>query len=85
MKLHLCKRFSGGYAHPSRFTTLSHASTGSRSLRFMRPVEEDLAMEVGYLRAHEATMRELSGWLDMRQSRLNTLIDIIVQGDGELS
>ena len=42
-------------------------------------------MEVEYLRAHDSTMRELSGWLDMRQSRLNTLIDIIVQGHGELS
>lgn len=48
-------------------------------------VEEDLASEVEYLRSHDQTVRELETWLDMRQSKLNTLIDIIVQGHGTLS
>lgn len=48
-------------------------------------VEEDLPTEVDYLRAHDATVRELETWLDMRQAALNTLIDVIVQGNGELS
>lgn len=48
-------------------------------------VEEDLLTEVDYLRAHDATVRELETWLDMRQAALNTLIDVIVQGNGELS
>jgi hypothetical protein len=48
-------------------------------------VEEDLPDEIAYLRAHDGTMRELEGWLDMRQSQLNTLIDVIVQGHGTLS
>lgn len=48
-------------------------------------VEEDLLTEVDYLRAHDATVRELESWLDMRQAALNTLIDVIVQGNGELS
>jgi hypothetical protein len=48
-------------------------------------VEEDLQDEVAYLRAHDGTVRELEGWLDMRQSQLNTLIDVIVQGHGSLS
>ncbi len=48
-------------------------------------VEEDLAAEVQYLGAHDRTVRELETWLDMRQSRLNALIDIIVQGHGVLS
>jgi hypothetical protein len=48
-------------------------------------VDEDLLDEVSYLRAHDLTMRELGGWLDMRQSQLNTLIDVIVQGGGKLS
>lgn len=48
-------------------------------------VEEDLAAEVQYLRSHDQTVRELETWLDMRQSKLNTLIDIIVQGHGVLS
>lgn len=48
-------------------------------------VEEDLLDEVAYLQAHDGTVRELEGWLDMRQSQLNTLIDVIVQGDGTLS
>ena len=38
-----------------------------------------------YLRAHDKTVKELESWLDMRQSRLNTLIDLIVQGNGTLS
>lgn len=38
-----------------------------------------------YLRAHDATVRDLEGWLDLRQSALNALIDIIVQGRGTLS
>lgn len=48
-------------------------------------VEEDLASEVEYLRSHDQTLRELETWLDMRQSKLNTLIDLIVQGHGSLS
>ena len=48
-------------------------------------VEEDLLTEVEYLRAHDAAVRELETWLDMRQAALNTLIDVIVQGNGELS
>ena len=48
-------------------------------------VEEDLLTEVDYLRAHDATVRDLETWLDMRQAALNTLIDVIVQGNGELS
>lgn len=48
-------------------------------------VEEDLLAEVVYLRAHDATVRDLETWLDMRQAALNTLIDVIVQGNGELS
>lgn len=48
-------------------------------------VEEDLLDEVAYLRAHDLAVRALSGWLDMRQSRLDTLIDVIVQGQGTLS
>ena len=41
--------------------------------------------EVVYLRAHDATIKDLEAWLDMRQSALNALIDIIVQGNGTLS
>ncbi len=48
-------------------------------------VEEDLLSEVMYLRAHDATVRALESWLDMRQSALNSLIDVIVQGNGVLS
>lgn len=48
-------------------------------------VEDDLQSEVVYLRAHDATVRELETWLDMRQSALNVLIDVIVQGNGVLS
>jgi len=48
-------------------------------------VEEDLAAEVEYLRSHDLAVRELETWLDMRQAKLNSLIDIIVQGRGTLS
>jgi len=48
-------------------------------------VEEDLAAEVEYLRSHDQAVRELETWLDMRQAKLNSLIDIIVQGHGSLS
>ncbi|WP_019936793.1 Fic family protein [Bordetella sp. FB-8] len=48
-------------------------------------VEEDLVSEVDYLRSHDQAVRELETWLDMRQSKLNSLIDIIVQGHGALS
>lgn len=48
-------------------------------------VEEDLLDEFSYLQAHDGTVRELEGWLDMRQSHLNTLIDVIVQGHGTLT
>lgn len=50
-----------------------------------RCVEEDLQDEVAYLRAHDTAVRSLEQWLDMRQSQLNTLIDVIVQGHGKLS
>jgi hypothetical protein len=43
-------------------------------------VEEDLAAEVEYLRSHDQTVRELKTWLDMRQAKLNSLIDLILQG-----
>lgn len=48
-------------------------------------IEEDLLTEVAYLRAHDATVKDLETWLDMRQSALNTLIGVIVQGNGTLS
>ncbi len=48
-------------------------------------VEEDLSAEVEYLRSHDHTVHELETWLDMRQSKLNSLIDLIVQGQGALS
>lgn len=48
-------------------------------------VDEDLQTEIVYLRAHDATVRDLEAWLDMRQAALNTLIDVIVQGNGVLS
>lgn len=48
-------------------------------------VEEDLLTEVIYLRAHDETVKALESWLDLRQSQLNTLIDVIVQGNGTLS
>jgi hypothetical protein len=48
-------------------------------------VEEDLLTEIDYLRAHDAAVRDLETWLDMRQAALNTLIDVIVQGNGQLS
>ncbi|MDN0084937.1 Fic family protein [Crenobacter sp. SG2305] len=48
-------------------------------------VEEDLQAEVVYLRAHDATVRDLETWLNMRQATLNILIDVIVQGNGALS
>lgn len=41
--------------------------------------------EIVYLRAHDATVRDLESWLDMRQAALNTLIDVIVQGNGTLT
>lgn len=50
-----------------------------------RCLEEDLPDEVAYLRAHDLAVRALEQWLDMRQSQLNTLIDVIVQGQGTLS
>lgn len=48
-------------------------------------VEVDLASEVRYLRSHDAAVRELEAWLDLPQSRLNTLIDVIVQNHGALA
>lgn len=48
-------------------------------------VEEDLQHELMYLHAFDRAKAELESWLDMRQSRLTTLIDVIVQGKGELS
>ncbi|WP_085315002.1 Fic family protein [Derxia lacustris] len=47
-------------------------------------VDEDLQEEVAYLRAHDATVRDLEIWLDMRQSQLNLLIAAIVDGHGKL-
>ena len=37
------------------------------------------------IRLPDQAVRELETWLDMRQSKLNTLIDLIVQGHGALS
>ena len=48
-------------------------------------VEEDLALEIRYLKAFDATRARLEGWLDLPQSRLTNLIDLIVQNHGELS
>lgn len=48
-------------------------------------VDEDLAQEIAYLQAYDGTLRRLEGWLDMRQSRLSNLIDLIVQNHGTLS
>lgn len=48
-------------------------------------VEVDLVAEVRYLRCHDQAVRELETWLDLPQARLNTLIDVIVQGRGTLS
>lgn len=48
-------------------------------------VEVDLVNEVRYLRSHDAAVRELEDWLDLPQSRLNTLIDVIVQNHGALA
>jgi hypothetical protein len=48
-------------------------------------VEVDLANEVRYLRAHDGAVRELEEWLDLPQSKMNTLIDVIVQNRGALS
>lgn len=50
-----------------------------------RCVEEDLPLDVDYLRAHDRTVKDLERWLDMPQARLSTLIDVIVQGQGILS
>jgi hypothetical protein len=48
-------------------------------------VEVDLAAEVRYLTAHDQAVRELETWLDLPQSRLNTLIDVLVQNHGRLA
>nr|WP_116340391.1 Fic family protein [Cupriavidus taiwanensis] len=48
-------------------------------------VEQDLAQEIQYLRAYDASVTRLESWLDLRQSRLSNLIDLIVQNHGELS
>lgn len=48
-------------------------------------VEEDLQAEIVYLRAHDATVRDLEAWLNLRQAALNSLIDVIVLGNGVLS
>ncbi|ESJ12529.1 hypothetical protein B551_0213990 [Cupriavidus sp. HPC(L)] len=48
-------------------------------------VEHDLAQEIQYLRAYDASLERIEGWLDLPQSRLSNLIDLIVQNHGELS
>ncbi|MNT16010.1 Fic/DOC family protein [compost metagenome] len=48
-------------------------------------VEEDLALEIRYLKAFDASVARIEGWLDLRQARLTNLIDLVVQNHGELS
>jgi len=48
-------------------------------------VEHDLAQEIQYLRAYDASLVRIESWLDLPQSRLSNLIDLIVQNHGELS
>lgn len=48
-------------------------------------VGEDLALEIRYLKAFDASKARLEGWLDLPQSRLTNLIDLIVQNHGEIS
>jgi hypothetical protein len=48
-------------------------------------VEEDLALEVKYLQAYDRSKGRLEAWLDLPQSRLDLLIRLIVQGNGEIS
>lgn len=48
-------------------------------------VEEDLAQEVKYLEAYDRAKFRLEAWLDLPQPKLNLLIRLIVQGNGELS
>jgi hypothetical protein len=48
-------------------------------------VEQDLALEVRYLHAYDAAVARLETWLDLRQSKMANLVDIVVQGHGELS
>lgn len=48
-------------------------------------VEEDLAHEIHYLQGYDQAKARLEAWLDLPQSRLNLLIQLVVQGHGELS
>ena len=48
-------------------------------------VEEDLAQEIQYLQCYDRALAKLSHWLDLPQPRLNLLIQLVVQGHGELS
>lgn len=48
-------------------------------------VEEDLAHEIHYLQNYDRAKVRLESWLDLPQSRLDLLIQLVVQGHGELS
>lgn len=48
-------------------------------------VAEDLAQEIHYLQGYDQAKARLEAWLDLPQSRLNLLIQLVVQGHGELS
>lgn len=48
-------------------------------------VAEDLAHEIHYLQGYDQAKTRLDAWLDLPQPRLNLLIQLIVQGHGELS
>ena len=54
-----------------------HVAVGLHAVR-----EEHGPLQVA---RHVQAVRELETWLDLPQARLNTLIDIIVQGHGALS
>ncbi len=48
-------------------------------------VTEDLAHEVSYLQGYDRAKARLEAWLDLPQPRLSLLIQLVVQGHGELS
>jgi len=48
-------------------------------------VEQDLAQEVKYLQAYDRAKFRLEAWLDLPQPKLDLLIRLIVQGNGEIS
>lgn len=48
-------------------------------------IEQDLAQEVSYLQAYDRAKGRLETWLDLPQPKLDLLIRLVVQGNGELS